>query len=70
MTIYELYGETPSGRFTTRSIAYSRGTHPYVVSVRAVTIKQAYYLAYNGEHATDDSDSGIVDVWSNGRPHT
>jgi hypothetical protein len=56
---YELYATHRGGGFTTASIAYSRGTHRWTYTVRAVSIKQAYYLAANEQFATDERSVGI-----------
>jgi hypothetical protein len=65
LKVYELYGATPRGPFTTYSVNYSRGTHRCIVKVRAVSIKQAYFYAGNGVQAKDSTSAGVVSGWIN-----
>lgn len=56
---YEIYATEPGGDFTTRTIAYSRGTHRYIYRVYATSIRQAYALAARGALASGPRDVGV-----------
>jgi len=64
---YKIYATRRGGDFTTKSIAYSQGTHRWTYTVYATSIKQAYCLAGSEAFATDANSVGVrvleVDWW-------
>jgi hypothetical protein len=60
--IYTIYGMSRIGLFSTYTAAYGRGTHPWVIEVRAVSVKQAYGLAARQVWARDSRSLGVQRV--------
>jgi predicted metalloprotease with PDZ domain len=58
---YELYATTRRGSLTTRSECFPR-THPWAYTVRAFSVKQAYYFANHEVWATDERSVGLLRV--------
>jgi len=56
---YTIYATGRRGKFSVRSIDYSRGTHRCIYTVCATSIKQAYYLAAKEEFARDARAVGV-----------
>ncbi len=56
---YTIYATDRRGGFTTKSVAYSQGTHRWTYTVYATSIKQAYYLAGSETFATDAGSVGV-----------
>jgi hypothetical protein len=52
---YDLYMDMPNGSITNKSEAYSKGTHKWIVYVRARSIREAYFLAANQKGSRDGS---------------
>lgn len=67
---YTIYATSRGGDFTTYSVNYSKGTHPWVYKVYAVSIKQAYALAASETFAKDAHSVGVremeIDWWHRG----
>jgi hypothetical protein len=61
---YTLFGESPTGRFSTSPVDCARGK-PYVVKVRATTIEQAYYLARNRRETGPHGVAGVLSATYN-----
>lgn len=64
---YKVYGALRGGPFTTRTVAYSRHTHPYVYEVRAQSIKQAYWLAAHERWAEVPRGVGVQKLYDGER---
>src|SRR5690242_4155791 len=61
---YTLYGESVSGRFTTKSAYNSTGTHPWIVVVNAENIREAFRYAYSAGYAVGEDWPGVIlKVW-------
>ena len=60
---YELFGQTRTGPFSVYTIDYSRGSHPWLVTVQAVSSKQAKALAARGVWSTDRTGVGIRRIY-------
>ena len=43
--VYTLFGQARGGPFTVYTACYGRGTHPWIYTVCAVSVAQAYALA-------------------------
>jgi hypothetical protein len=56
---YTLYAVGRGHGFTTQSSCYSRGSHRWTYTVRAVSVKQAFWLAANEQFATDERAAGV-----------
>jgi hypothetical protein len=65
--LYTIYARHQGDGFTTKSICYSRGTHRLIYKVRAVSIKQAYFLAGHGQLALDNVNEGVCEIQQGGR---
>lgn len=59
---YMFYATSRGGDFTTRSEAYSRGTHPWIYAVCATSISQAYTLGKKEVFATDAKAVGVRQI--------
>jgi hypothetical protein len=66
--LYNIYAVSRGLGFTSKSIRYSHDTHRIRYTVRAVSIRQAYWLAANEQWATDAKGNGILESYS-GRKH-
>lgn len=70
---YVIFGVSRGGPFTTKSVAYSRGSHRWVLHVYASSVRQAYALAARDVFATGPRRVGIRSVesdWWHGRAAT
>jgi predicted lysophospholipase L1 biosynthesis ABC-type transport system permease subunit len=67
---YTIYATHRGGDFTTRSVAYSAGTHRWIYTVYATSIRQAYALAAKEALAADARMVGVrtfeQDWWHGG----
>ena len=61
MRKYTLYGRSATGPFSAESIDYSIGTHRWVVTVRAVSVKQAVELAVRDVQSHEGSE-GVLEA--------
>ena len=57
MREYRLYAPTPTGPFSVKSVSYPRW--PFMVTVCARSVRQAYYLAGHGHFASDPRNAGV-----------
>ena len=61
---YTIYATSRRGDFTTKSVAYSQGTHRWTYTVYATSIRQAYALAAKEAFAADASSVGVRTIES------
>lgn len=57
--LYTLYAMSRVGPFSVYAETYGRGTHPWVIEVYAVSLKQAYALAAREVWSKDGASFGV-----------
>jgi hypothetical protein len=62
MKIYKLFTTGPGGKITSESLDYSRGGYPWIVEVRATSIREAYGLLNRQIAAATSKEVGVVSV--------
>jgi len=60
--VYTLFGQARGGPFTVYTACYGRGTHPWIYTVCAVSVAQAYALAGREIWARDAHAVGVREI--------
>ena len=66
--VYTLFGQARRGPFSVYTACSGRGTHPWVYTVCALTVRQAYALAAREVWARDAHSVGVREIYHRDRP--